>query len=653
LAIFPSASDPPVADAPPNPLSLGVFEPGGVVSGEGTAEGQIFVSNLFFGGVRVVDTETGEIRVLVGNDIYMQRLAYGMEYYLPSNALFVSGAEYNLTGNNYVGEIRIYDVASGDLLSTCTDESSFPTDVAFVDEYAYATNSANNTILRLDIESALSGCCTFETIPLPETFKPCDDTVDGEFVQGIAGYDGGIAFIASENGKTGLYFMNPETLDIVMLAEAPELGGDLLVFGQHLYMSDSEVNEIAVFALSSVNGTVSATRVDTLTSEYYQGPTYLTLFQDQFLYSVNSIGTDTGDDFDEYSAVFSPIGTSVDPAPIPLLSEIPLGLMHPGGIVAASSGPVIYVTNLFFGGVRVVDLTTGELFVLHPNSRYLAKTVYGLDLEKETETLFIAGTELVENLLEGRIYVLDAVTGEQIVACSIDEDFYPTDIAIVGDKAYATNSLGSNLVSISVSAAVNGTCETEILDLPEEVFNFTLFDIETVLGMCGFFDDIFGNDVKQKACCCCLFLLIFSSFCVFLPPGITGYAEGLIISSPPGNDESGLYYFAIAADTVARIADGPAEGGGLLVVGDTLYVTDTAANTVLVLALAYDTCESTVNATHVGVLESPLYDAPLFSAAYDQTLYSVNSIFSDAVSPPETFLLHSVDMMNVTPSILC
>jgi WD40 repeat protein len=494
VAIFPSATDPPVdappVDAPPNPLSLGVFEPGGVVAGEGIAEGQIFVSNLFFGGVRVVDTETGEIRVLVGNDIYMQRLAYGMEYYEPSNALFVSGAEHNLSENKYVGEIRIYDVSSGDLLSTCTDESSFPTDVAFVGDYAYATNSANNTILRLDIESALSGCCTFEIIPLPESFAPCDDSVDGEFVQGIAGYEGGIAFIASDNGKTGLYFMDPETLDITMLAEAPELGGDLLVFGQHLYMSDSEVNEIAVFALSSVNGTISATRVDTLKSEYYQGPTYLTLFQDQFLYSVNSISTDTGEDFDEYSAVFSPIG-KVDPEPITLLSEIPLGLMHPGGIVAASSGSVLYVTNLFFGGVRVVDLTTGELFVLHPNSRYLAKTVYGLDLEEETETLFIAGTELVGNLLEGRIYVLDATSGEEIVACSIDEDFYPTDIAIVGDKAYATNSLGSNLVSISVSAAVNGTCETEILDLPVEVFNFTLFDIETILGMCCFFDDLF------------------------------------------------------------------------------------------------------------------------------------------------------------------
>jgi hypothetical protein len=159
--------------------------------------------------------------------------------------------------------------------------------------------------------------------------------------------------------------------------------------------------------------------------------------------------------------------------------------------------------------------------------------------------------------------------------------------------------------------------------------------------------------VKQTACYCCVFHLNFSSFCVFGPPGITGYADGLIISSPPGNDESGLYYFAIATDTVARIADGPAGGGGLLVVGDTLYVTDTAANTVVVLELAHDSCEPTINATRVGFLDSPLYDAPLFSAAFEQALYSVNSIFSDAESPPETFLLHSVDTMNVTPAILC
>jgi hypothetical protein len=658
-------SAPPSPQEPPkllNPLPIGFFEPGGCAIGTGMAEGQMFVSNLFFGGVRVVDLCTGELRVLVVNDIYMKRLAYGMEYHEASNALFVSGAQCMADGT-FVGEIRIYDVTTGELLSTCqADDESFPTGVAIVDGYAYATNSANNTILRFDIETALSGCCTFETIPLGDTFVPCDDTVNGEFVQGIAGYAGGITFIASENGASGVYFMDPETLEVTLLAAAPELGGDLLVLNQSLYMSDSALNEIAVFALASAdvgNGTVAATRVDTLTSEYYQGPTYLTLYHDEFLYLVNTIGTDTGKAFVEYTAVFASIGdgggggdggnTTVEPAPITLVSEIPLGLLHPGGIVAASSGPVLYVTDLFFGGVLVVDLTTGNFFTLHPKDLYLEQTFYGIDLEIATEKLFIAGTERVEeDVTEGRIYVLDALSGEEIVACAIDIDFFPTDIAIVGDRAYATNAYGSNLVSIDVTAAVNGTCEMEIIDLqPVEAFNATSFDVvEFIIGTC-----------------CVVLILVCEKtwtqiffFVLTKTTGITGYGDGLIFSSPPGGNESlpGLYYYALDAnDTVARIADGPVNGGGLLVFNDTLYVTDTGANVVVVYELAYDECTATVNATLSGVLTSPLFDAPLFSAVYEQSLYTVNSIFNDPETSPETFLLHAVDVTNVTTIILC
>lgn len=676
IVVFSAPPSPQAPLALLNPLPIGFFEPGGCAIGTGMAEGQMFVSNLFFGGVRVVDLCTGEIRVLVVNEIYMKRLAYGMEYHEAHNALFVSGAECIADGI-FVGEIRIYDVATGELLSTCqADDASFPTDVAIVDGYAYATNSANNTILRFDIETALSGCCTFETIPLGDTFVPCDDTVNGEFVQGIAGYAGGITFIASENGVSGVYFMDPETLEVTLLAAAPELGGDLLVFNQSLYMSDSELNEIAVFALASAdvgNGTVAATRVDTLTSEYYQGPTYLSLYHDEFLYSVNTIGMDTGKAFVEYTTVFASIGdgdgdgggdggnTTVEPAPITLLSEIPLGLVHPGGIVAASSGPVLYVTDLFFGGVRVVDLTTGEFYTLHPNGVYLEQTFYGIDLEVATETLFIAGTELVEDVMEGRIYVLDALSGEEIVACAIadDVDFFPTDIALVGDRAYATNAWGSNLVSINVAAAVNGTCEMEIVDLqPVEMFNATSIDVEFIIGTCCVVL-ILVCERTWTQFVDIIFLLIFFFFVLMIKPtGITGYGDGLIFSSPPGgNNESsapGLYYYALDAnDTVTRIADGPVNGGGLLVVNDTLYVTDTGADVVVVYELTYDECTATVNATQLGVLTSPVFDAPTFSTVYEQSLYTVNSIFNDPETPPETFLLHAVDVTNVTTPILC
>lgn len=286
--------------------------------------------------------------------------------------------------------------------------------------------------------------------------------------------------------------MHLETLEITMLAEAPELGGDVLVFKDLLFVSDSEANSIYEYDLAITDGVVTATLTKTLTSEFYQGPTYLTLFLDEFLYSVNSIPNETGGTFDDYDAAYSFIGDASDMVDSPgmgdssdtdeVLPVIPLGLIHPGGIVLGCSGPVFYVTNLFFGGVRVVDATNGELHILSPNGGYLEKTSFGLDLDLGSETLFIAGTELEEGLLEGRIFAVDGVSGEELAACPVGIDFYPTDVAIFGGKAYATNSLGSNLVSLDVESALSGCCVTEIIELPEEIFTFAEVDTTTVLG---------------------------------------------------------------------------------------------------------------------------------------------------------------------------
>jgi hypothetical protein len=107
--------------------------------------------------------------------------------------------------------------------------------------------------------------------------------------------------------------------------------------------------------------------------------------------------------------------------------------------------------------------------------------------------------------------------------------------------------------------------------------------------------------------------------------GIAAYGDGLILVSPPRDDDAvlGLYYYAEAADTIVWIADGPEQGGSVLVVDNTLYLTDTMANAIVVMDLVYDERTSSVNATRVGYLISPLLDAPLFSAIYENSLYSI------------------------------
>lgn len=118
--------------------------------------------------------------------------------------------------------------------------------------------------------------------------------------------------------------------------------------------------------------------------------------------------------------------------------------------------------------------------------------------------------------------------------------------------------------------------------------------------------------------------------------------------SPPGNEMSGIYFWSEKMDTIKMIADGPTQGGGLLVADDTLYVTDTAGNIVTVMKLTFDESDSSVTATLAGTLESANFDAPIFSALYEDSLYSVNSIFANPEVAPETFLMHSVNVTEIT-----
>lgn len=118
--------------------------------------------------------------------------------------------------------------------------------------------------------------------------------------------------------------------------------------------------------------------------------------------------------------------------------------------------------------------------------------------------------------------------------------------------------------------------------------------------------------------------------------------------SPPGNDMSGIYFWSENMGTLKKIADGPTQGGGLLVVEDTLYVTDTAGNSIIVMNLTFNEGDSTTTAALVGTLTSDSLDAPIFSALYEESLYSVNSIFANPEDAPETFLLQSVQVTDIS-----
>ena len=153
---------------------------------------------------------------------------------------------------------------------------------------------------------------------------------------------------------------------------------------------------------------------------------------------------------------------------------ISLGTLQPGGLTA--QGDEFYVANQLFGGIRAVDVGTGEVGVLTPNTDFLNRLVFGLD--SNATTLYAAGSDLVDGEYQGRIFAFNSETGEELAACGGVPDFYPTDVAVQGDSVYATNSLGSNLIKLDAVAASRGECMIEFIDLPPEGFGADLADDE-------------------------------------------------------------------------------------------------------------------------------------------------------------------------------
>jgi streptogramin lyase len=212
LAPWPATAAPP--DNFPDRIDLpNGFFPEGIESGRGTT---FFVGSLIDGAILRGDLRTGSSAVLAPGA--SGRASLGIAYEASRNRLWVAGGGSGF--NAGVGDVRVYDASSGELLRTFLppDPVGALNDVAITRDAVYVTDSFNAQLVK---------------IPLPaDGSLPSEDSVTllpvtGEFVQtpGVANLNGivyksGVLLVAQSNtGK--LFRVDPAT----GAAEEVDLGG--------------------------------------------------------------------------------------------------------------------------------------------------------------------------------------------------------------------------------------------------------------------------------------------------------------------------------------------------------------------------------------------------------------------------------------------
>jgi hypothetical protein len=146
-----------------------------------------------------------------------------------------------------------------------------------------------------------------------------------------------------------------------------------------------------------------------------------------------------------------------------------LGNIRPGGIAARTDiDNVFYITNLAYGGVRRLDVTTGTLATVVPNQPFWERGA--VNVAYALGVLVVTGGGSVYGW-RGAVYVYDAETGTEMAAClpSGDPARYLHGIAVVDDTmAYVTDSQRNVLMRLDINAAINGECIVASIPLTVE-----------------------------------------------------------------------------------------------------------------------------------------------------------------------------------------
>jgi hypothetical protein len=213
IAPWPAAAAPPGNFPDQIDLPNGFF-PEGIESGRGTS---VFVGSLIDGAIWRGDLRTGSGAVLA--DGATGRVSVGIAYEASWDRLWVAGG-----GPGFglgVGDVRVYDASSGDLLATFLPPGDVGAlnDVAITHDAVYVTDSFNAqlVVIPLPADGSLPSEDAATLLPVSGVAQ-----TGGPNLNGIVAKSGVLLVGETSTGK--LFRVDPDT----GIAAAVDLGGELL-----------------------------------------------------------------------------------------------------------------------------------------------------------------------------------------------------------------------------------------------------------------------------------------------------------------------------------------------------------------------------------------------------------------------------------------
>ena len=191
------------------------FFPEGIESGRGTS---VFVGSLIDGAIWRGDLRTGSGSVFTNpGDQGQGRVSVGIAYEASQNRLWVAGG-----GPGFglgVGDVRVYDASSGDLLATFLPPGAvgFLNDVAVTHDAVYVTDSFNAQLVKIPLpaDGSLPSSDAATLLPVTGDFTQ----TAGPNLNGIVAKRGVLIVAQSNTGK--LFRVDPDT----GIADEVDLGG--------------------------------------------------------------------------------------------------------------------------------------------------------------------------------------------------------------------------------------------------------------------------------------------------------------------------------------------------------------------------------------------------------------------------------------------
>jgi hypothetical protein len=134
------------------------------LEGEGTFA---LVSEFYYGGIKAVNLDTGDVTQIVNSTAFGERGTIGLWY---DDGLILACSGGDFVGPNNTAALNVFDAVSGELLAECVPEveGKFMNDVTVINGLAYATDSFQNSIMVLELESVKAGTCVVDSIETPE-----------------------------------------------------------------------------------------------------------------------------------------------------------------------------------------------------------------------------------------------------------------------------------------------------------------------------------------------------------------------------------------------------------------------------------------------------------------------------------------------------